>query len=138
YVGFSDFTTRVKVASGQLVRADSSMKVASKNEEIVVSAERAHGEAEAVNRECESDNILQVLPVDVISSLPNTNIADAVGRLPSVTLERDEGEGKYIQIRGAEPRYNNVTINGVEVPSPEGDVRQIKLDLIPANLIDSV
>jgi outer membrane receptor for ferrienterochelin and colicin len=69
---------------------------------------------EAINRMRESDNILQVLPVEVITSLPNTNIADAVGRLPSVTLERDEGEGKYIQIRGAEPRYNNVTINGVK------------------------
>src|SRR5207248_5161501 len=54
------------------------------------------------------------------------------------TLERDEGEGKYIQIRGAEPRYNNVTINGIEVPAPESGVRQIKLDVMPANLIDSV
>jgi TonB-dependent receptor len=137
YVGFSDFTTQVTVASGLIVRADASMKVATKNEEIVVSAERAHGEAEAVNRERESDNILQVLPVEVITSLPNTNIADAVGRLPSVTLERDEGEGKYIQVRGAQPAWNNVTINGMEVASPE-NVRQIKLDIVPANLVDSV
>jgi len=47
-----------------------------------------------------ADNILQVLPAEVITSLPNTNIADAVGRLPSVSLERDEGEGKYVQVRG--------------------------------------
>ena len=132
YVGFADFTTQVTVAAGQAVRADASMKVATKNEEIVVSAERAHGEAEAVNRERESDNILQVLPVDVITSLPNTNIADAVGRLPSVTLERDEGEGKYIQIRGAQPAWNNVTINGMEVASPES-MHQIKRDIVPAN-----
>jgi len=138
YVGFSALSQPVTVAAGQAARVDATLKVASASEEVVVYAERAHGEAEAINRELSSDNILQVLPVDVITSLPNTNIADAVGRLPSVTLERDEGEGKYIQIRGAEPRYNNVTINGVEVPSPEGDVRQIKLDLIPANLIDSV
>ena len=64
------------------MRADTTLKVATANEEIVVTAERAHGEAEAINRERESDNILQVLPVDVITSLPNTNIADAVGRLP--------------------------------------------------------
>lgn len=90
-----------------------------------------------MNRERESDDILQVLPIEVITSLPNTNIADALGRLPSVTLERDEGEGKYVQIRGAEPRYNNVTIDGMEVASPE-NVRQIKLDIVPANLVDSV
>jgi TonB-dependent receptor len=54
-----------------------------------------------------------------------------------VTLERDEGEGKYIQVRGAQPAWNNVTINGMEVASPE-NVRQIKLDIVPANLVDSV
>jgi len=48
--------------------------------------------------------LLQVLPTEVIRSLPNANMADAIGRLPSVTLERDEGEGKkYVQIRGTEP-----------------------------------
>lgn len=138
YVGFADFSKQISVGASALARVDASLKVASKSEEIVVTSERAHGEAEAINEMRESDNILQVLPVEVITSLPNTNIADAVGRLPSVTLERDEGEGKYIQIRGAEPRYNNVTINGIEVPSPESSVRQIKLDVIPANLIDSV
>jgi TonB-dependent receptor len=137
YVGFASFSTPITVVAGQTVRADASLKVATANDQIVVTAERAHGEAEAVNRERESDNILQVLPVDVITSLPNTNIADALGRLPSVTLERDEGEGKYVQIRGAEPRYNNVTIDGMEVASPE-KVRQIKLDIVPANLVDSV
>jgi len=138
YVGFAPFSTMVTVTAGQVARVDASLKVASKNEEIMVYAERVHGEAEAINRQRESDNILQVLPVEVITSLPNTNIADALGRLPSVTLERDEGEGKYVQIRGTEPRLNNVTIDGVNVPSPEGSVRQIKLDVIPANLVDSV
>ena len=138
YVGFTPFSTKVTVVAGQSARVDAKLQVASKNEEIMVYAERAHGEAAAINRERESDNILQVLPVEVITSLPNTNVADAVGRLPSVTLERDEGEGKYIQIRGTEPRYNNVTIDGMEVATPESGVRQIKLDIIPANLVDSV
>lgn len=138
YVGFAAYSQPVTVSAGQIARVSASMKVASTNETIVVSSERGHGEAAALNEQRESDNILQVLPVDVITSLPNTNIADAVGRLPSVTLERDEGEGKYIQIRGTEPRYNNVTVDGVELAAPEAGVRQIKLDTMPANLIDSV
>src|SRR5208283_3857098 len=60
------------------------------------------------------------------------------GRLPSVTLERDEGEGKYVQIRGTEPRLNNLTIDGVVVPSPEASVRQVKLDTIPADIVEAV
>jgi TonB-dependent receptor len=103
-----------------------------------VTAERAHGEAEAINEEKIADNILNVLPAQVIQSLPNANVADAVGRMPGVTLERDEGEGKYVQIRGTEPRLANLTIDGVEVPSPEGGVRQVKLDVIPADLVESV
>jgi TonB-dependent receptor len=138
YVGFAPYSMTTSVTSGQIVRLDARLQVASPVEQINVTAERVHGEAEAINRERASDNILQVLPVEVITSLPNTNIADALGRLPSVTLERDEGEGKYVQIRGLEPRLSNVTINGVNVPSPEGGVRQIKLDVIPANLVESV
>ena len=79
-----------------------------------------------------------MLSADVITSLPNANIADAVGRLPSVTLERDEGEGKYVQIRGTEPRLSNTTIDGVNVPSPESGVRQIKLDTIASDLVESI
>src|SRR5262249_9364359 len=85
-----------------------------------------------------ADNIVQVLPDEVIRSLPNANMADALGRLPSVTIERDEGEGKYVQVRGTEPRLTNTTIDGVNVPSPEGSVRQIKFDAIPADVVESI
>ncbi|HWX53539.1 MAG TPA: TonB-dependent receptor [Verrucomicrobiae bacterium] len=138
YVGFSPSVTVVKVAGGQTASADALLKVASKADEVLVTAEQVSGEAEAINIERTADNIVQVLPAKVITSLPNTNIADAVGRLPSVTLERDEGEGKYVQIRGTEPRLSNVTINGVLVPSPEGNVRNIKLDVIPSGLVERI
>ena len=138
YVGFSQSSTQVTVTAGQTARLSIVLNPASQNDTVLVTAERAHGEAEAINEERVADNILNVLPSEVISSLPNANIADAVGRLPGVTLERDEGEGKYVQIRGTEPRLANLTIDGVEVPSPEGGVRQVKLDVIPADLIDSV
>jgi hypothetical protein len=138
YVGFAAFQTPVTVSAGQLTTVAAVLQVASQSQSIVVTAERAHGEVEAINEERTTDNILDVLPSKVISSLPNANVADAIGRLPGVTLERDEGEGKYVQIRGTEPRLANLTIDGVEVPSPEGTVRQVKLDTIPAGLVESV
>jgi TonB-dependent receptor len=138
YVGFEPAVKEVTIVSGQVVRADAALNVAGKNEQILVTAERLHGEAEAINRSNVADNIVQVLPSEVITSLPNANIADAVGRLPSVTLERDEGEGKYVQIRGTEPRLSNLTIDGVNVPSPQSGVRQVKLDTIASDLVESV
>ena len=138
YVGFKASTTQVNVVAGQTANVEVKLEVESQNLQVLVTAERAYGEAEAVNRERSADNIVQVLPADVIRSLPNANMADALGRLPSVTIERDEGEGKYVQVRGTEPRLTNTTIDGVNVPSPEGSVRQIKFDAIPADIVESV
>jgi TonB-dependent receptor len=138
YLGFATFTMTVDIKAGQTTTADVKMGVASQSQQILVTAEGVSGEAAAINREKTADNVLQVMSSEVIMSLPNANIADAVGRLPSVTLERDEGEGKYIQVRSLEPRLTNATIDGVNVPSPEPGVREIKFDAMPADLVESV
>ena len=138
YVGFALFTKDVSIMAGQNLVLDIPMAVSSQSDQVIVTSERASGEAEALNRERTADNVLQVLPAEVIRSLPNANMADAIGRLPSVSLERDEGEGKYVQIRGTEPRLTNGTIDGVNIPSPESGIRQIKFDTIPSDLVESV
>jgi TonB-dependent receptor len=137
YAGFAPFIKKVTVVSGQVTRLEASLSVASNKQEVEVYASREGGEIESINRTFNADNIINVLPADVIKSLPNANVADAIGRLSSVTLERDEGEGKYVQVRGTEPRLTNVTIDGVNIASAE-TVRQIKLDIIPADLVESV
>jgi len=137
YVGFSIYSSRVVINGPQAVRVNAVLQMGTHNEAVTVRADPEGGVAEALDIERTADNIVQVLPADVITSLPNTNIADAVGRLPSVSLERDEGEGKYVQIRGTEPRLSNVTVDGLHLPSPEG-VRNVKLDAIPADLVESV
>jgi TonB-dependent receptor len=105
---------------------------------VTVTSTRVRGEVEAMNQEKNAQDIVNVIPADVITSLPNANVADAIGRLPSVSLERDEGEGKYIQVRGLESRYTSVTINGVRIPSSESGVRQIKLDAFPSDLLGAI
>ena len=138
YVGFAKFEQQLSVASGQVANLEAKLKLESQSESILVTAPRVTGEAEAVNIERNSDNLVQVMPEEVIRSLPNANMADALGRLPSVTLERDEGEGKYVQVRGLQPELTNTLIDGVNVPSPEPNVRQIKFDAIPADIVESV
>ncbi|UWZ85698.1 TonB-dependent receptor [Occallatibacter riparius] len=138
YVGFTSYTSDVDLTAGQNAQINAVLSVASANDQVLVVADRPLGEAEALNRTLAAENILQVLPAEVITSLPNANIADALGRMPSVTIERDEGEGKYVQIRGTEPRLSNTMVDGVTVPSPESGVRQIKLDTIASDLVESV
>jgi TonB-dependent receptor len=137
YVGFLPYSADVRVVAGQATRVDAVLKVQAKGEVVEVVAD-ALGEAQAINEQRTSDNILDVMPEGVIQSLPNENIADVVGRMPGVSLERDEGEGKYVQIRGTEPRLNNTTVDGVELPAPEDNVRQFKLDTIPSDIVEAV
>ncbi len=138
FVGFANFSAIVEISGGQTANLDAVMKVASTNEQIEVTAPDVTGDAEAINRTRTSPNILDVLTNPQIMSLPNFTIADAVGRLPGVSLERDEGDGKYVEVRGTEPRLTNTTIDGINVPSPEAGVRQVKLDVIPSDLVESV
>jgi TonB-dependent receptor len=138
YVGFKPTETKVDVASGQTKSITVKLGVASSSEQILVTAERVHGEADAINQTLTADNLVQVLPAELIVSLPNANAADAVGRLPSVTLYRIEGEGVYIQVRGTEPRLTNVTVDGITIPAPEPTVRQVRLDVLPSSMIDAV
>jgi TonB-dependent receptor len=137
YAGFNAFTQQVTVSAGQPTRLAATLTVSSNSQQVDVYTGRAGGELEAINRTFNADNIINVLPADVITSLPNANVADAIGRLASVTLERDEGEGKYVQVRGTEPRLTNTTVDGVNIASAE-TVRQVKLDIIPAGLVESV
>jgi TonB-dependent receptor len=137
YLGFKGYTTTVTVAAGQIANVAPELQLSNASQTVQVRPEREVGEAQALNVQLTSLNVIQVLPSEVINSLPNVNIADAIGRMPSVSVERDEGEAKYIQIRGTEPRLNYVTVDGVQLPSPES-VRNVKLDTIPADLVESI
>jgi TonB-dependent receptor len=137
YVGFKTSTQQVTVAAGQPVRISATLAVASSTQQIEVDANLS-GDVAAINEQRTSENILNVQTDVQIQSLPNANIADVLGRMPGVTLQRNEGEGQYVQIRGTEPRLSNTTIDGVIVPGPDPQVRQVDLDTIPADLVGSV
>jgi len=137
YLGFRNNSVDLDVTAGQIARVNATLTIDDAQSNVTVRPDREIGEAESLERQRVAVNIVQVLPSEIINSLPNVNIADAAGRLPSVSIVRDEGEGKYVQIRGTEPRLNNVTVDGVQLPSPE-NVRFVKLDTIPADLVESI
>jgi len=137
YVGFANSVNTITVAAGQTASLETILTVGSASQQIEVNA-TLEGDAASINEQRVSDNILDVQTEAQIRSLPNANIADVVGRMPGVTLQRNEGEGQYVQIRGTEPRLSNTTIDGVIVPGPDPQVRQVDLDTIPADLVGSV
>src|SRR5258708_36108221 len=96
YVGFSPTQLSATVTPGQTTHVDAVLQVETASQVVTVSGDRQLGEVEAINIERTAANIVQVLPSQVITSLPNTNIADAVGRLPSASRDRDEAEGTHV------------------------------------------
>lgn len=83
YFGLETQTKTVTVVAGQTATADSRLEIPSQKQAVVVTAARASAEVEAINEERAADNLLLVLPVVIITSLPNANLADALGRCPA-------------------------------------------------------
>ncbi len=137
YVGFNNSVTTVEVKPGQTTPLTATMTVSSGNQQVLVNANLV-GDAAAINEQRTSANILNVQTDTQIQSLPNQNVADATGRMPGVTVQRNEGEAQYVQIRGTEPRLSNTTIDGVVVPGPDPEVRQVDLDTIPAGIVGAI
>src|SRR5579864_4446019 len=139
-IGFKPDTQTVVVRAGSAADLTAKMYAAAVNLPGVMITAFRNGEtkAQALDKQKDADNIVSVLSGDEIRALPNANAAEAAGRIPGVSLERDEGEGKFVQVRGTEPRLQNVTVDGSHVPGTEQGDRIVKLDDVPADLLGAI
>lgn len=93
---------------------------------------------QALKEQRSSDSIKSVVHADGVGQLPDENVAEAAQRLPGISVERDQGEGRFVSVRGLGPDLNSVTINGTLVPSPESERRAVALDVLPSELVQSL
>ena len=96
------------------------------------------GQARALQQQRSAANITNVVAADQIGRFPDANIGDAMKRIPGIAMTVDQGEARFGLIRGTEPRLNSITLNGERVPSAEAEVREVQLDLIPADMVQSI
>ena len=106
-------------------------------EEIVVYGQ-ASSTASALNQQRARDNISSIVSSDEFGQLPDANLSEALQRVPGVFLERDQGEGRFVGIRGIDPGLNVTSINGISVPAPENGTRAVALDVIPSELLETL
>ncbi|WP_437881365.1 TonB-dependent receptor [Pseudomonas sp. LRF_L74] len=92
----------------------------------------------ALREQQSADSIKSVVHADGVGQLPDDNAAEALQRIPGLSVERDQGEGRFVSVRGIAPDLNSVTINGTLVPAPEGERRAVALDVLPAELVQSL
>lgn len=106
-------------------------------EEIVVRG-AALSQQRAIERKRMADTILDAVSADDLGKLPDKNLTEAIDRLPGISISNDQGEGRFVSIRGASPNLNSVTINGLAIGSVEENSRQVPLDIIGSELLGGV
>jgi len=137
YVGYSDYSNSVSVGP-DAVTHNAQISVSYIAMDAVNVNGLAQGQAKALSQQRSANNIKNIVSSDMIERFPDQNVADAIQRLPAVALETDHGEGRYVQIRGAEAQLNTTTLNGIRIPSPEDTERKVSLDVIPSFLLGSI
>lgn len=109
----------------------------SPGEDIVVTGARAARER-AIERKRALPTIADVVAADDIGKLPDFNTAEALQRLPGVSVQIDQGEPRYVVVRGIDPNLNQVTVDGNLVGIPEAEGRRVALDTIPSDLVSAI
>ncbi len=92
----------------------------------------------ALSRQRANDGNIAVLSSDAIGQFPDENVAEAARRAVGVNVLNDQGEGRFVSIRGLDPNLVSTSINGVRLVSPEAEDRQVGLDVIDADVLSSV
>ncbi len=136
YLGLQTSTAVVTVISDEAISQDMTLVYGGEIE--VRGSPLLVGQAKALNRQKNAINISNIVAADQIGRFPDKNASEATQRIPGISLGRDMGEGRYVIIRGTEARLNSTTVNGERIPSPEAGVRNVALDTIPADLLESI
>lgn len=138
YSGAAPYSTTITVTETGVVTVNVPLSGGGEaNGQILVVGQRA-SLASSISRQRASDTVESVLTRDGIGQFPDQNAAEAVRRAPGVNVLNDQGEGRFVAVRGLAPDLNAASINGVRVTAPESDVRSVALDVIPADLIESI
>lgn len=137
-IGFVDDSVKVEVKKGEVSAVTVYMEKGISGLPRMVISERLEGQTRAYNIQMNSDNIKNVISADNIERFPDQNSAEALQRMPGISVARDQGEGRYVQVRGSQPSFTTVSVNGVSIPAPEGDIRSVALDVIPADVLSQI
>ncbi len=139
YLGYGSIVHETTVKNGQTTILNFELdETTIESLEFVVMGDRLKGQAKALNQQKNNANITNVVSSDQIGRFPDANIGDALKRVPGITMQNDQGEARNIIIRGLAPQLNSVTLNGERLPSAEGDNRNVQMDLIPSDMIQTI
>ncbi len=138
YIGYESLTFTINISVDEKVKYDVKMKPQVVEGEAVMVTAQAEGQMQAINQQLSSRTIKNIVSKKQIQELPEANAAEAVGRLPGVSLERSGGEGTKVVIRGMASKYSLIQIDGVNMTATgEGD-RSTDLSMISPYMLEGI
>ena len=137
YVGYSPVEMKITIPAGRTLEKDVVLNEGLELQEVVVGG-AFQGQRRAINSQKNSLGITNVVSADQVGKFPDSNIGDALKRISGINVQYDQGEARFGQVRGTSADLSSVTINGNRIPSAEGDTRNVQLDLIPADMIQTI
>lgn len=78
-----------------------------------------------------------VVSTDDLGNFVDQNVAESLRRMPGVTLQRSEGEGKFVTVRGLGPDFVAVNMNGAAMAG-SGDQRKVGLDALAGDSLGQI
>ncbi len=138
--GYPDLTETVTLATASESR---SLNFNYSSEEVLEMAAvsvsgTVVGQAKAQNVQRAADNLTNAIASDAIGQFVDRNAAEALQRVPGVAVQDNQGEGTFVIIRGADPQLSNVTLDGVEVATPEEDGRRTGLNIVTVDQLERI
>ena len=137
YVGYSPVEMKITIPEGRTLEKDVVLNEGVELQEVVVGG-AFQGQRRAINSQKNSLGVTNVVSADQVGKFPDSNIGDALKRISGINVQYDQGEARFGQVRGTSADLSSVTINGNRIPSAEGDTRNVQLDLIPADMIQTI
>ncbi|HEY9166581.1 MAG TPA: carboxypeptidase-like regulatory domain-containing protein [Candidatus Kryptonia bacterium] len=117
YIGCNTQMIKIELKEDQQLEKNIQLVAVGVTAKEVVVAAQASGQNAAINQQLTSSNVVNVVSAARIQELPDANAAESVGRLPGISLVRNGGEATQIVIRGLQPQYNMITVDGIPIPS---------------------
>ena len=129
YLGYHSISRTLEVSDQELVVDFRLMQAIIEGEEVVVTGQ-LKGQVAAINQQINSQTIISVISEEKIKELPDANAAEAIGRLPGVSITRSGGEATGVVLRGLSSKFSNITVDGVKIPPTDQNTRNVDLSML--------
>ena len=138
FIGNKSIIQKVNITAGETLVLDVALGGDVNELETVLVTATLAGQMRALNQQKSADNLKNIVSADQIGKFPDQNAAEALQRVPGVNIQRDEGDGRFVLVRGLSPNFTNISVNGEQIPSPDAGARFVALDAIPASQLASL